>query len=258
MHGIDQRGWGRSVSHPRDRGNTGPTERVLADMAAFISSHLDDNPDKLPVFVMGHSMGGGQVLTFASHPKYQESVVRRVRGWLLESPFIGFSPEEKPSALKVMAGRLAGKLLPKQQMRHAILPENLSRDPEVVQSIKDDELMHNTGTLEGLAGLLDRTDALATGKVRPNGGAVKSLWLGHGTQDKTTWFEASKKYFEECCGEIPDKEFKAYEGWYHQLHADGEVSEEFYKDVGDWILKRCEEPAQEGAADNGGKVDAKL
>ena len=249
VHGLDQRGWGRSVSKPGEKGLTGPTSQVLGDMVAFITPHLPSAPTDPPVFVMGHSMGGGQVLTLACHPDYQESVVRRVRGWLLESPFISFSPEEKPSMLKVYAGRLAGRLLPRHQLKHAIKPENLSRDPAVRESILADELMHNTGTLEGLAGPLDRTAALASGQVRPlKGGALRSLWVGHGTQDKTTWFEASKKYFDEYTGEVGDKEFRVYEGWYHQLHADGPDSADFYNDVGDWILKKCDEEEQAEAA----------
>jgi acylglycerol lipase len=245
VHGLDQRGWGRSVRKPAERGLTGPTTQVLADMAAFITPHLPQSPTDAPVFVMGHSMGGGQVLTLLCRPEYQESLVKKVRGWLLESPFISFSPEEQPSWFKVYAGRLAGRLLPHRQLKHDIAPHHLTRDPEVAKSLLADELMHNTGTLEGLAGLLDRTDALAKGLVRPPaGGAVRSLWIGHGTQDKTTWFEASKKYFDECTGEIADKEFKAYEGWYHQLHADGPDSEQFYKDVGDWVLARSDEKAE--------------
>ncbi|KAK4105052.1 alpha/beta-hydrolase [Parathielavia hyrcaniae] len=249
VHGFDQRGWGRSVRKPADKGLTGPTSQVLADMAAFITSHLlppASSSSDVPVFVMGHSMGGGQVLTLACHADYQDSVVRPVRGWLLESPFVSFSPEEKPSWLKVQAGRLAGRLFPHRQLRHEIRPEHLSRDPEVVRSIAADELMHNTGTLEGLAGLLDRTAALASGEVRPlPGGAVRSLWVGHGTLDKTTWYEASKKYFDECTGEVKDKYFRVYEGWYHQLHADGPESVQFYKDVGDWVLARCGEDKPE-------------
>jgi len=212
-------------------------------MAAFITPHLTQSEtDGIPVFVMGHSMGGGQVLTLACDAGYQDSLVKHVRGWLLESPFISFSPEETPSTLKVMAGRLAGRLLPRHQLKHEIMVEHLTRDPAVRESIAADELMHNTGTLQGLAGLLDRTAALASGTVRPlGGGAIKALWIGHGTMDKTTWFEASKKYFDEYTGEVKDKEFRVYEGWYHQLHADGPDSDEFYRDVGDWILKRAEE-----------------
>ncbi|KAK4229852.1 Alpha/Beta hydrolase protein [Podospora fimiseda] len=256
VHGFDQRGWGKSVRKSEEKGRTGPTTQVLEDMAEFIKLHLPKGYTDPPVFVMGHSMGGGQVLTFFSDPKYEDSIVTKVRGWLLESPFIGFSPEERPSTIKIFAGRLAGKLLPHQQLVHKINPENLSRDPRVVESIRKDELMHDTGTLEGLAGLLDRTTALDQGQVKPRKkGVVKAVWFGHGTMDKTTWFESSRRYFENCLGEVEDKEFRKYDGWYHQLHADGPDSEVFFKEVGDWILKRVDEVVVKGEGD---KPEAKL
>ncbi|KAK4164886.1 hypothetical protein QBC43DRAFT_317058 [Cladorrhinum sp. PSN259] len=231
-------------------------------MAAFIKPHLPKSYTDPPVFVMGHSMGGGQVLTFLSDSKYEDSIVTKVRGWLLESPFIGFSPEEKPSWLKIFAGRLAGRLLPHQQLVHRIDPENLSRDPRVVESISKDALMHNTGTLEGFAGLLDRTTALDRGAVRPRKkGVVKSIWFGHGTNDKTTWFTSSWRYFQTCLEEVEDKKFRKYEEWYHQLHADGPDSELFFTEVADWILKRT--PGHEDGKANGGqqrneRTEAKL
>ncbi|KAK3685018.1 Alpha/Beta hydrolase protein [Podospora appendiculata] len=240
VYGFDQRGWGRSVTKPSERGLTGPTTQVTADLAAFIKPHLPASPSDPPVFVLGHSMGGGEALTLACDPKYEDAVVRHVRGWLLESPFIGFAPEEQPSALKVYAGRMAGRLFPRHQMYHQLHPANLSRDPAVAKSLGEDPLLHNTGTLEGLAGLIDRTEALSSGVARPRGTAVRSLWMGHGTVDKATSFAASKRYFDEFTGAVQDKAFKSYEGWYHQLHADGPCSDEFYKDVGDWILARVE------------------
>lgn len=52
VYGLDQRGWGRSVTKHSEKGKTGPTTRVLADMAAFIRTQL---PSDVPVFVLGHS-----------------------------------------------------------------------------------------------------------------------------------------------------------------------------------------------------------
>lgn len=228
---------------------TGPTSRVLADIAAFIKPHVPKSSADKPLFVMGHSMGGGEVLTFLSDDTYQDDVVRHVRGWLLEAPFIGFPPEATPSALKIFGARLVGRVMPHRQMLNKLPPEDLTRDPEIVKSIKEDALMHDTGTLEGLAGLLDRTTALQSGLVKPKGDAVKSLWLGHGNKDKATCYNASKKYFEQCLGAVEDKSFKTYDGWYHQLHNDGPETEEFYQDVLDWILKRAGED---------GRTDAKL
>ncbi|KAL7942987.1 Alpha/Beta hydrolase protein [Trichoderma barbatum] len=234
-HGIqvfawDQRGWGRSVTRPAEKGLTGATAQVVADIVAFIQEKL---PSDVPVFVMGHSMGGGEVLTLAGDAQHKK-LVAQIRGWILEAPFIGFSKGEEPSAIKVVLGRLVGRLLPRQQLKHVVPPEHLSRDQAVVESIKNDELCHNTGTLEGLASLLDRTSSLSSGGVKL-GTDVQSLLLTHGTNDMTCSYDAAVKFVKDQ--PVEDKETKSYEGAYHQLHAD-HCKDEFTKDVIDWIMKR--------------------
>ncbi|KAJ4388781.1 hypothetical protein N0V93_006241 [Gnomoniopsis smithogilvyi] len=238
VYGYDQRGWGKSVRKPAERGLTGPTTQVLADVAKFITDvALPAEPRTVPLFVMGHSMGGGEVLTLACTPEYEDNVVAHVRGWMLEAPLVALDDKEKPSALKVFAGRLAGRVLPHMHLANPIPPEQLSRDEAVQQSLKEDTLCHDTGTLEGLAGLLDRSGELSSGKLKLSS-KVKSLWFGHGDKDVATSYPESKKFFERQT-QIEDKTFKTYEGWLHQLHA--EVGrEEFYTDVRDWILQRCD------------------
>lgn len=242
VYGFDQRGWGRSVKSPADRGKTGPTSMVLADIAAFIEPLLDDGSN-LPVFVMGHSMGGGQVMTLASDSSHEDKIVRRVRGWLLEAPFVSWPAGQAPGWLKINAGRLAGRFLPHRQLEHVIPPRDLTRNQEVVKILEADKLCHNLGTLEGLASLLDRTGDLAAGKtkLRPS---VQSVWMGHGTDDKTCDFAAAKGWLDAQTV-VKDKEFRAYEGWYHQMHAEPE-REQFFQHVIEWISKRLP-GAQEGA-----------
>ncbi|PNP84800.1 hypothetical protein FNYG_01894 [Fusarium nygamai] len=230
VFGFDQRGWGRSVKQPSDKGNTGPTSRVIADIAAFIESKL---PSDVPVFVLGHSMGGGEVITLAADPQYAK-LVSQVRGWLLEAPFIGFAPEEVPSSFKVFAGRLAGKILPKFQLKHVLDVANLTRRPDVAKGFKEDPLCHDTGTLEGLASLLDRTGALQSGSVKL-GKEVRSLWLGHGDHDKACSYQAAIDFAQKQ--DTEDKTVKTYVGGYHALHVDL-CQEEYAKDITDWILER--------------------
>jgi len=245
VYGYDQRGWGRSVRQPRDKGRTGPTEQVIAELASFIREQLAAAPQHAPLFVLGHSMGGGEVLTLMADASYTDSVLTKVRGWLLEAPFIGWPAGEEPSALKIFLGRLAARILPNRALVHAIPPENLSRDPEVVASLRADPLCHDTGTLEGLASLLDRTEALLRGRAVP-APCIRSLWFGHGSADLGTSYPASKAFFERLEG-VEDATFKTYEGWYHQLHAEP-GRDEFYKDVGDWIVARSGEANAKGAA----------
>ena len=181
-------------------------------------------------------MGGGEALTLASDPVYAD-LMKDIRGWVLESPFIDFPKGQEPNFITIFAGRLVGKIVPHAKRRSGLPPENCTRDPEVIKSIKEDKLLHDMGTYEGLAGMLDRTIALHEGKAKLNKG-VKSLWLGHGTADKGTSYPASKTWFERQT-ELEDKTFKTYDGWSHMLHADlPENRPIFAKDVGDWILAR--------------------
>lgn len=276
VHGFDQRGWGRSVARPAERGLTGPTARVLADMAAFIrrvhappgssSSSADQHPQpQPPLFVMGHSMGGGQVLRLMCHSDTDDGayadLVRGVRGWVVEAPYLGLAPEEQPSWLTVLSLRLVGKLLPRMHYVHEIDPASLSRIPEVQRSVREDPLMHNTGTLEGMASMLDRTADLSAGRTRPRApGNVRALWVGHGSADKATAYSETKKWFDNCAAVIEDREMKTYEGAYHQLHADL-CKDEFAKDVADWISARCDgvgEAAPEAEAAGTKPVGSKL
>ncbi|KJZ75680.1 hypothetical protein HIM_04837 [Hirsutella minnesotensis 3608] len=242
----DQRGWGRSVKKPSERGLTGPTSQVVDDVAAFLRDKLpgvagkdktsngQDATARAPVFVMGHSMGGGEIMVLAGDAKYA-GLVGRVRGWILDSPFIGFAAGEEPNAIKVLAGRLVGRLLPKQQVTHVVPPESLSRDPAIVESVRNDPLCHNTGTLEGLASLLGRTAMLSSGQVRL-GKQVRSLLLAHGLEDRVCSCDAAVKFLERQHA-VEDKTCKTYAGGYHQIHADL-CKDEFTKDLVAWVLER--------------------
>lgn len=262
----DQRGWGRSVTKPSEKGLTGSTSQVLADVAAFVQDKLPSAPggdqsqagteqvtaSPAPVFVMGHSMGGGEALMLASDAQHAE-LVGRVRGWILESPFVGFPAGEEPSNIKVLAGRLVGRLLPRQQLKHVVPPEHLSRDPAIVESVRNDALCHNTGTLEGLASLLDRTVMLSSGQVRL-GKQVRSVLLVHGTGDRVCSYDAAIKFMERQHA-VEDKTSRTYDGAYHQLHSD-HCKDDFAKYLMGWILDRCQAPTSSSPAPP--QLEAKL
>ncbi|KAK7526637.1 Alpha/Beta hydrolase protein [Phyllosticta citriasiana] len=239
VYTFDQRGWGRSVKHPSQRGLTGPTSLVLSDITSFMSALP---PSPLPLFLMGHSMGGGEVLHYAATgPPH---ILRQIRGFLCESPFVAFHYKSQPWRVMLVLGRIAAMLAPSKQIATNLDPKTLSRDPVVQQEYVDDELCHDTGTLEGVAGLLDRAAALDSGQLRVKDGIGEGgktrLWISHGTGDSFTAYAPVKRMFEGF--DIEDKQLKLYDGWSHKLHAEpGEDKVIFAKDVVNWIMERVGE-----------------
>jgi acylglycerol lipase len=78
------------------------------------------------------------------------------------------------------------------------------------------------------------SEALADGK---GNGQQYRVWVGHGSKDRVTSHEASKRFVERL--RVTDKQFKSYDGWFHKLHAEpGEDKITFANDVADWILAR--------------------
>ncbi|KAI4185745.1 MAG: hypothetical protein L6R41_003928 [Letrouitia leprolyta] len=232
--GFDQRGWGRSVKNVSDRGLTGNTAQVLDDINSVIRSQL---PSTVPLFLMGHSMGGGEVLHYAAYGPC--TVKSQIIGYICESPLIAIHEDTKPSWLVVAVGRLASKIVPRRQMVQKIEPKFLCRDNELYREFEEDSLCHDTGTLEGLAGMLQRAEDLDSEKFPSNSLEGCSLWVGHGTDDRVTSFKATARFMERIL--VQDKTFRIYDGHYHKLHAEpGEDKLTFARDVADWVLVRSD------------------
>ena len=211
--GVDQRGWGRSVSSsPASRGLTGPTATVLADMSSIIETQLKKNQGKLPTFLMGHSMGGAQVLHWIARGPV--GLRQQLHGYLAESPFIALHKDSQPARFTVIAGRMAARLLPKRQMVQKLDPKMMSRDPDVCRQYDADILCHDTGTLEGLAGMLQRAEELERGAVTITEKDDLQIWVGHGSGDRVCSFDATQKFMDRL--RVKDKEFKIYDGWFHK------------------------------------------
>ena len=264
VHGFDQRGWGRSASANKSLyGRTGDTHQVLCDIHDFLCHVSEDirsanTPGDARLFLMGHSMGGAESLmyllsdpsTFALSSS-KNTAPLPIQGLLVEAPHIGFPAGQEPNGLVVVGGRWAAKLLPNMQMVQKLDSSAMCRDPKICKDWENDELCHDTGTLRGLAGLLDRAGYLnryGSGITKVQTGMHETLpcplWLGHGTGDKVCDFNASKKLYERLFANrqgdaiAGQSKFVPYEGGYHKLHAEPDgMGEQFVKDVGEWILQ---------------------
>jgi acylglycerol lipase len=224
-------------------------------------------------------MGGGQVLHYILNPASpyhkqssspssangdQDQVT--LAGVLTFSPFIALHPSSRPLAITVVLGRIAGKLLPRFQLRNPLDPNLLCRDEQVSADYVADPLCHDTGTLEGLAGLLDRaawlerlpsssssSSSASSSSYTASKDAIPSIWIGHGTDDKVTSFDATRRFVDVLS--VKDKSFEVYEGAYHKLHAEPDnVKERLVGDIADWILERSGSAVASSSSENNAAV----
>ena len=254
------------MSKKEERGDSGPTSTVLADIRSFLN-HVVSSPspsvkaqssESLPLFLMGHSMGGGEVLLLSLLQSQPQSIPR-ISGILLQAPYIALHPSAQPAKLTVLGGKLASKILPKHQLVQKLDSKYLCRHPQVCRDWENDGLCHDTGTFEGLAGMLQRAaDLTATAKGQtvqgvglrtvfgidqPESGSVP-IWISHGTEDRVTSCLLSQTMFDKL--DVPDKTIKLYDGAYHKLHAEPDgLAEDFANDVATWVLERTSPESQE-------------
>ncbi|KAI5235173.1 alpha/beta-hydrolase [Aureobasidium subglaciale] len=234
VHSFDQRGFGRSVKTPKQRGQSGPTKTVLLDMTEMIMTVL---PSQYPVFVMGHSMGGQQVLYYGTQGP--ASILQQISGFITEAPAIHL-PDAPRGVLRSLLS-LGAKWLPNVQVKAAPATTRLTRDQRHNAEVEADELFHGYCTLEGMSGALDRVDYNISVGCKQLGDATPrhepSLLMLHGTSDDVCLPSGSEVYFGKC--PLKDKELKLYDGWLHEMHAElGEDKLTFAQEVTQWILSR--------------------
>lgn len=224
---------------PRDLGNSGPTPRVIGDITSIASTIPVAGP---PLFMAGHSMGGGETLYYMA--KGDAAVRARVRGYVAVAPLVGLSPATKPPRALEAVGRAVVRVLPRFQFKNAVKADLLSHDEAVCKAFETDEMCKCVGTLQLFQGMLDRGEELDTGKVvvkeSESGREVgkTGLLVMHGTEDGITWAESSKRFVEKVSWQ--DKTYMPYEGWYHVMFREkGEDAFRFTEDFAKWVLARA-------------------
>jgi len=188
----------------------------------------------IPLFLAGHSMGGGVALTYAYSGTHRD----KLAGVFTWSPLVDVAPAVRPPGFVVAAGRIAAKFFPNQKIVQKLDASFMSRDRDVCREFAKDPLCHSTGTLLGLAEMLDRGQKLRSPEVEKKFPEALPILVCHGTGDKITDCTASRRFVEAL--QINDKTFKEYEGWYHKMHAEpGEDRVQFANYVIEWIKERC-------------------
>lgn len=212
---YDARGHGKSEGK---RGHFVSYDEFLNDVENLLKQ-ADIHFANLPKIIYGHSMGGQVVANFAlkRNPK--------VAGLILSSPF--FQPGFAPPAIKLAAGRLMRNLIPSFSLPSGLDVNAISRDKEVVKKYSNDPLVFDSiSSKMGIELIEFGAEAVE------NASKLKlPTLLFHGTADKLTSFDESKK-FAANAGSIVT--FIEYKGLFHECHNEPEKAEVFQN-----MLKWC-------------------
>lgn len=218
--GVDLPGHGRSDGKPGHIRNFTSTD----EMITILLNECRKTFPGVPLFLYGHSLGGGIVLDYLirKNPK--------VKGAIVTSPWLKLAFEPDKSKVKLAA--IMKNIFPSLIQPAALVVEHLSHDQKVVDAFKIDPLNHNKISLS-----LFHSAMSAASNTLKNASQLKTpLLLMHGSEDQICSPEGSREF----ASKTKLAELKIWDGGYHELH--NEIfRDEFFSYIFSWIntkLKR--------------------
>jgi lysophospholipase len=218
VHTLDHRGHGRSDG---SRAFIEDMDNAVADVDTLVDRAVAAQPG-VPVFMLGHSMGGLISLRYAL--AHQD----RLAGLILSAALAQLDAVPKPLEL---VGRALSVIAPRAPLI-AIDPALVSRDPAVVQAYRSDPLVHHgkvpARTAVQLADAVERFPS-TVGAI-----TVPTLIL-YGTADGLCP-PAGSVMLDERIG-AADKTVHAYDGLFHEILNEPE-RETVLDDIVGWLATR--------------------
>jgi alpha-beta hydrolase superfamily lysophospholipase len=203
---------GHGLSKGDERGNVGSVEQAVADMDDFVSLAASSAPG-LPVFLVGHSMGGMLAVAYA------ESHQDRLAGVVV-------------TGAAVVLGDMITELLALDEIPAVPLGEFVSRDPTVAQDYDEDPLnYHGAMPRDVLQQAPERIEA-----VRSRFGTITVPILAmHGEQDALAPMQASLDIVTGVSS--GDRMLRIWPGLYHEIFNEPE-RDQVIGEVVRWITER--------------------
>ena len=213
--GLDLRGNGKSEGK---RGHASSYETLMDDIDYLIDETAMRFPGA-PRFLYGHCLGGNLVLNYVVRRKPQ------LAGVIATSPLL--SLYIKPNKGKVAMARTIAKVWPSLCSTTGVDVAMLSRDPDVLQTLKNDPLYHNSMSAGMFIGVMQSAGWL----MQHANQFPLPLLIMHGGADAITSVTASYR-LAQIAG--PNCTFKLWEGFYHELHNEPE-KQEVFKTIVAWL-----------------------
>ena len=219
-----------SWDHPGHGRSSGKRKHIdqfsdFTDVMSRYFQHVKQQQPELPIYLIGHSMGG---LISASYLLEHQS---DFAGVVFSSP--AFEVVGGLSSFTLMGGRVLSALLPNLGFE-SLKDEFVCRDPNVRELKLQDPLFNHGKTSIRL--LVEMADEMLRVKEEAHTLAVPML-LMQGTDDRIEDPAGTSRLHELASSE--DKTLETYEDFYHELFNDPE-KERVFADLSGWLEVRVE------------------
>ncbi|KAF5384513.1 hypothetical protein D9757_006477 [Collybiopsis confluens] len=217
---FDQRGFGRTALDKDKRskksswGKTGWSDQ-MQDLDWAVQTAQKEFTG-VPVFLMGHSMGGGEVLSFIgqqSYPSRQNAeTLASLTGVIVTSPLI-LQTTPASRLLRWLGGKVA-IVSPYTLIPASLDADDLSHSPELNEAYVKDPLIKTTGSLRGIGEMLSEGEKLLSVACYHWPKKLPVLFV-HGDADKVSSVKATQEFYQSIDAE--DKKILIYANGYHEL-----------------------------------------
>ncbi|KAG0020224.1 hypothetical protein BGZ80_004585 [Entomortierella chlamydospora] len=186
---FDQRGAGETGKRSNSFGDSGGYAKAIPDITEALKRGKIEG---LPLFLMGHSMGGGLVLNYDSFGPLRTEL----SGLIASAPFVLAAPPSRPYNLTATFVATLARIVPWLKIPVRVQAKFISRDPEQVALYISDPLIKGISTTRGLTDMLTNGHALLTSRYKDITPNVPIL-ICHGTADSLTDQHASKEFADK-------------------------------------------------------------
>jgi alpha-beta hydrolase superfamily lysophospholipase len=214
--GVDLPGHGHSD------GNRGDIKSfdLLAEMIDILIKSCKQTFPGCPIYLYGHSLGGGIVLNYLLRRK------PNIKGAIVTSPYLRL--EFEPPKIKLFLASVMKHLLPGLIQPTGLNADHLSHDKIEVEKYKTDPLVHGKISVRLFTG---SADAANYSLAHASELKIPTLII-HGSDDKILSVEGSREF----AGKTNLAELKIWDGGYHELHNE-KFRDEVFKYIMNWIRK---------------------
>ncbi|KAM3163475.1 Monoglyceride lipase [Lachancea thermotolerans] len=229
---FDQRGSGET-SPGKQRGRTNEYH-TFNDLDHFIEWNLEDKDPETPLFLFGHSMGGGIVLNYGCAGRFRDQIA----GIVCTGPLIELHPHSAPSRLVTALSPLLAACLPNFRIDTGLDIDATTSDERYRNFLSRDPLtVPLYGSLRQIYDFLTRGKKLLEDKEYV-AKLQKPVLIFHGISDTINDPKASEKFNKLCTA--TDKRLELVPGARHSLCLEtDEVFERMFNDMHNWLLEHA-------------------